>query len=743
MGEKSSLIPDRKRMNKYYRFMIYAILVVLLNLAGITLFFRVDLTANKRYSLSSASREVVATLSEPLTINVFFTKNLPAPYNGIERYLHDLLEEYAVAGNRYFNYRFYNVSSDEGDISEEARRNQAIARSYGIQPVQIQDIERDEVKFKRAYMGMVLIHGDLIEKIPAITSTDGLEYQITSLIRKMNNKISALLNLKEDISVRLYLSSSLQVVGPYININGLAQVPQKVRKVVERLNLKNYGRLKFIHLDPTMDPSLEQEAEENNILKLKWDDFRDSKGRSIKGGHGYAGITVQLGDRTENIHLIEAIRIPIFGTQYSLTEMNLLEESIEGIIENLIDANKKIGYLADHGTLKLPEPGMTEQFRQRSDTVTNFYRLLSRDYSIKSVNLKEGSIPESIECLIIAGPEEEFSDYELFQIDQFLMKGKSLAIFLDSFKETMPKRHDKMITFTGMEPVYIPLNTGLEKLLKHYGLKIKKSYVLDLSSYRQRVPRQFGGGADQIYFAPIIKDEYINHDLGFLRNIKGLIMLKVSPLSVDEGLIKENSLRADLLFSSSSRSWEMAGNINLNPRLITPPLSDEEMKSYPLAYILEGSFRSYFAERPVPSKPSDDKDSNKKEKRKEMAEGPEGVTGKIKPEGEVIRRGKPARIFLIGTSEVLRDNLVDEDGISPNAMFVLNTIDHLNNRDAYAEMRSKTQQFNPLRDTGAGTKTFVKAFNIAGLPVLVILCGLLMWGRRVSRKRRIEEMFRS
>jgi hypothetical protein len=35
----------------------------------------------------------------------------------------------------------------------------------------------------------------------------------------------------------------------------------------------------------------------------------------------------------------------------------------------------------------------------------------------------------------------------------------------------------------------------------------------------------------------------------------------------------------------------------------------------------------------------------------------------------------------------------------------------------------------------------VKAFNIAGLPVLVVGFGVITWFRRASRKRRIQEMF--
>ena len=121
----------KRRSGNYIKFLIYLITIVLINLVGITLFFRVDLTENKIYSISDASKKVVSTLSEPLTIDVFFTKNLPAPHNNSEQYLHDLLEEYSAYGNQYFNYRFYDVSAEEGDTGRETKKNQDLAKNYG------------------------------------------------------------------------------------------------------------------------------------------------------------------------------------------------------------------------------------------------------------------------------------------------------------------------------------------------------------------------------------------------------------------------------------------------------------------------------------------------------------------------------------------------------------------------------------------------------------------------------------
>jgi len=182
MSKKESQI-STSPMQKYYKFLLYLVVVVLINLVGISLFFRVDLTSNNLYSLSDASKEVASTLKEPLTINVFFSKNLPPPYNTIEQYLHDLLAEYEIYSSDLLSYRFYDVTAQEGDLSEQAEGNRKIAQSYGIQPVNVQNVEQDQVKVQRAYMGMALIHGDVVEKIPAITTTEGLEYKITNAIQ--------------------------------------------------------------------------------------------------------------------------------------------------------------------------------------------------------------------------------------------------------------------------------------------------------------------------------------------------------------------------------------------------------------------------------------------------------------------------------------------------------------------------------------------------------------------------------
>lgn len=731
------------RSGKYIKFIIYLVIFILLNIAGKTLFARFDLTKNQIYSISDASKRVVETLSEPLTINVFFTKNLPSPYNNTEQYLHDLLEEYKIHAkkyNHYFNYRFFDVSPEEESLGKDSETNRKLAQSYGINPVQIRQFEQEEWKFKNAYMGLVILHGDIIEKIPTITSTDGLEYELTTAIQKLNNKISALVGLKENVKINLYMSSSLQLVAPRIGLDDLSDLPGNVEKAVKNANAKNFGKLEFSYHDPSGNPATREEIKKYNFRGLNWQASDDGE---IPAGEGFIGMVMQYMDKEIEVPILNIYRLPIIGTRYELVDMDDLDELINENVETLININENIGYLADHGAPSLMSGNPMNPMQQQNSDLSNFNALVSNTYSFKEINLKEDAIPVSLKCMVIAGPTEPFSDYELYQIDQFLMRGKSIALFLDTFQEIMPQSQQAFAFNQG--PSYVPINTGLEKLLDHYGVSIKKSYVMDENCYKQVMPQQYGGGEKAVYFAPIIQNRYINHDLDFMKNIKGLIALKVSPVVLDEERINTHGLNAHQLVASSEKSWEMKGRINLNPMFIRPPSSDEEKKSYAFSYLLEGEFPSYFDGKPIPEKKVEegkgDKDITELKPEKDSAVKPDAYLSEIKKEGGFIAKSKPARIFLISSSDMLKNNIMDQQGKGPNTTFILNVIDTLNDRNEIAVMRSKVQRFNPLNPTEPATRTVIKSFNIIGLPVLVVLFGLFVWLRRHSRKKQIQQMY--
>ena len=729
-----------RRSEKYFKFLIYLVVVVLINIAGQTLFYRWDLTGNKIYSLSETSRKVVATLREPLTIKVFFTNNLPAPHNNTERYLRDLLEEYALSANRNFNFTFFDVSPQEGNIGVQAGANQQMADDYGINPVQIQAIEEDEVKFKRAYMGLVIIHGDVVERIPTITTTDGLEYKLTTAIQKLNNKTSALLNLKSKIKIRLYLSSSLDKVAKYMGLDDLPSFARRLEEIIAPLNQQVYGKLDYARIDPSTDAQGVETARDAKIMQVNWPDIPQAQ---IAAGNGMIGLTMAYGDRTITTPLLSVFRLPIVGTQYQMTPVEDMENIINENIEALVDINENIGYLVSHGTHILS--AASPMGGPAQSPLGTFMKLLSESYSIKRIDLKEDPIPASLKVLIVARPTALFTDYDLFQIDQALMRGTRLVLFLDAVGDSTPPGQPVF----RQQPQFKPIRTGLEKLLERWGVEIRPSIVLDENCFRQRLSGDMGGGDRPIYFAPIIQSANINAEEPYLQNIRGLIALKMSPLELNEERLKASGVQATRLFSSSPQSWEMSDRITLDPMAIGNPPPPEDQQQFHLAYLLKGSFPSYFAGQPVPEKPAAEEEPGDDATETDLAaDSPQAEAdtvdlNAIESAPERRDQGEPSHILLVGSSDLIQDTILEAGGRSPNSMFVMNVIDYLNDRAGVAEMRSKEQRFNPLEETEMATRTMTKAFNVIGIPVLVVVFGLLVWLRRAARKKRIQALFMS
>lgn len=176
-------------------------ILVMLNVLGLKLFGRVDLTRDRLYTLSSATKETMAGLSDPVTVTAYFTEKLPQPYSVNARKVRDLLEEMRSASKGKLSYEFIDPMLQETDEDKAAKkevRQDIFGRSFreptsverelgglGIQPVEIRVVEEDQMQTKRAYMGIVIRHQEKKEVIPVVQSTQGLEYDLTSLVRKL------------------------------------------------------------------------------------------------------------------------------------------------------------------------------------------------------------------------------------------------------------------------------------------------------------------------------------------------------------------------------------------------------------------------------------------------------------------------------------------------------------------------------------------------------------------------------
>jgi gliding-associated putative ABC transporter substrate-binding component GldG len=169
-----------KRQHLLTRSILIVGIIVLVNIIAMQFFKRIDLTAEKIFTLSDASKNLVKSLDDKFLVKAYFTSDLPPEYANNRRYLKDELDEYRAYSGGNFQYEFIDPSKKE-DLEQEAQR-------YGIPPVQVQVLKQDKLQVQNAYMGLVFLYGDKQERLPVIQSTSNLEYEISSAVKKLTSK---------------------------------------------------------------------------------------------------------------------------------------------------------------------------------------------------------------------------------------------------------------------------------------------------------------------------------------------------------------------------------------------------------------------------------------------------------------------------------------------------------------------------------------------------------------------------
>ncbi|MBN1534817.1 MAG: Gldg family protein [Spirochaetes bacterium] len=699
---------------KNLQLLLIIFIILLVNLAGQTLNVRLDLTRNRVYSLSKKSREVVSNLNEKLTVRVLFSRDLPPQHSAVFRYLKDLLEEYDYYGNRNFRYEIVA----EKDLEKTAG-------DYGITPVMSKEFVSDQVKLRRTYMGLVVQQADVIEKMNAVTSTGGIEYTITSLMQKVSSKVDGLLRLQRPIEVKFYLDPNVK----FLPIEGISTVEEKVRKAVEKCNQRSYDKLKFQVVDPSKGPGSRVVASTYGLSMLSWKGGTGTFGKAVPAGDYLMGMVLEGQGRAEPIDI--GVAPTIFGKNV-LVGMNNLEDRISGAVDSLVTTNPKVGYIAGHGEVDLND-------RQSRDGGWFFRLLLSDVYQVTEIDLKEGDIPSDVQTIIINGPTAEFSPDELYKIDQFLMKGKKAVIFARSFAEL---RLPGQMQMQG-GPRMMPVKTGLEELLKHYGVMVNSDFVLDKSCAKVQLESFIA----DYPVVPIIKESGLNRESIITGYLKGIAMDRVSSIDLDKKRIADLGLVSRELVRSSPESWIMKGNINLHPLLMSPP-PNAQYGSKTLAVLVAGRFESFFKGQEAPAPAPDTEGKGPK-----GAAPARGALATVTRLDETVPSGT-TEIVVVGSSEITTSGFLDDadkilsSGMPrgdaeafPNGLFLHNMVDYCAGNFYIPELRSKRLEYNPLERIGDSMKSLYKVLNMAGLPVLVLLFGFITWRRYHMRRKLIQNEF--
>ncbi|GHV77951.1 hypothetical protein AGMMS49942_27720 [Spirochaetia bacterium] len=149
--------------------------MILIVLISQRLWFRLDLTETKAYTISPVSRNLHTEIPDQVRITYYISEKLAA-IHPTPRELEDLLREYAA----YSRGRIRLTVRDP----VKAGLNREV-ESLGISPQQIEVVEQDQTNIAMVYSGIVIEYLDQTDVIPFAFNLETLEYDLTSRIRTL------------------------------------------------------------------------------------------------------------------------------------------------------------------------------------------------------------------------------------------------------------------------------------------------------------------------------------------------------------------------------------------------------------------------------------------------------------------------------------------------------------------------------------------------------------------------------
>ncbi|WP_043923017.1 GldG family protein [Leadbettera azotonutricia] len=139
------------------------------------IWFRLDLTKNKAYTISEVSRNLYKEIPDPVSITYYISDRL-ARAHPLPEEISDLLREYAAHSRG--KIRFTQRDPIKANLA-------GLMEELGIAPQQIQVVENNETTVATVYTGVTIEYLEKRAVLPVVFSLDTLEYDLTSRIRSL------------------------------------------------------------------------------------------------------------------------------------------------------------------------------------------------------------------------------------------------------------------------------------------------------------------------------------------------------------------------------------------------------------------------------------------------------------------------------------------------------------------------------------------------------------------------------
>ncbi|MEI7471441.1 MAG: gliding motility-associated ABC transporter substrate-binding protein GldG [Chitinophagaceae bacterium] len=229
------------------------------------------------------------------------------------------------------------------------------------------------------------------------------------------------------------------------------------------------------------------------------------------------------------------------------------------------------------------EPGDARSFDLAQD-------VLLKDYDLRTINLnKQLCNADTFKLLMIVKPIKSFTEEEKLKIDQFVMRGGKLLMFVDKLEAEL----DSLQSMSNQVVAY-DRNLEINDLLFKYGVRINSDLVMDLQC--DFLPFVTNGSDQMEYlhwnYFPLFESKS-NHVIN--KNLSLVSSQFVN--SIDT--VEAEGIKKTILLSSSPNARTIAtpalisGNENVN----SPEDAKFKKANIPVAVLLEGKFQSLFSNR--------------------------------------------------------------------------------------------------------------------------------------------------
>jgi ABC-2 type transport system permease protein len=184
-----------KEKNVIGKIILGALIICVFNFIANEFYFRIDLTKEKRFTLSTSSKNLLKKLDDDLYITVFLDGDLPIEYKQLQSATRDILNEYRLASDGRIKFDFEDILTGKDIKEKESILKEVFQKGLQIEQPELRPDEAPTEKYILP-SGIVFYKGkeypiNLLKRqfgksleVEINSSIELLEYEIGTAIRK-------------------------------------------------------------------------------------------------------------------------------------------------------------------------------------------------------------------------------------------------------------------------------------------------------------------------------------------------------------------------------------------------------------------------------------------------------------------------------------------------------------------------------------------------------------------------------